>query len=129
MRPTPVQYAKAFSLLSSEGKSENLVSNLIAFLTRRGETKKLPSIVKELERLEREKNLETTVAIVTATEATPEMKTLLSKKAEQLFPGRKLTLSFSVDASVLGGARFRTDSAVCDATLKTELSALKKNFT
>ena len=129
MRPTSVQYAQALSELSSEAKAEDIVTSFLTYLSRRGETKKLPSIVKELERMDEKKTGEIRVSVVTASELTAETKKTLTEKAKRLFPQKKPKLSFTVDRSLLGGALFRTDETIFDATLLRELQSLKKAIT
>lgn len=131
MTPTISQYATALEELSTEKgslKATELAENFIAFLKRRGEKKKLGAIVAYLEKKEREKRGEINVRVITAHEVSKGAKEKLEAKAAKLFPGKKVELRYETDKDVIGGALFRTDETLYDATLSTELKELKKRL-
>lgn len=131
MTPTISQYATALEELSHEKgalKVSELAQNFIDFLKRRGDKKKLGAVVAYLEKNARERAGQINVKVVTAHEVSKEAKEKLEKKAEKLFSGKKVTLEYTVDKNVIGGALFRTDETLYDATLSTELKALKKSL-
>lgn len=129
MRPTISQYAQSLEELTT-GKTSvqvlEIAKNFSLFLKRRGESEKMKGIVKCLEQSEQKTSGHLTVTAVMASEPTKEIKTLLSHQAEKLFPGKKVTLEYAIDTSVIGGVLFRTNEAIYDATLSTELKSLKK---
>lgn len=128
MRPTVSQYAQALVELSETADVKVLVGNLFGFLKRRGETEKAVSILERLEYLAALKEKRVGVTTVTAHEPTAETKRLLMKKAEMLFPGKQVELSYEIDESVIGGVRFRSEELSYDATVASELSSLKKTI-
>lgn len=129
MRPTAVQYAQALYELSSKENPKQIISNFFALLSRRGESKKAKAVLKELLRIEANASGKQRVTVITAREADKEMKAMLSKQAEELFPGKTVEISFEVDSSITAGARFQTDEARYDITLQSRLEALKRAIT
>ncbi len=128
MRPTVTQYAQALEELASDTsvRPVALVQYFSEYLKRHGEMKKLPLVVRELEvRAKRALGL-LTVKIITAHEVDETSRTRLLKKAEILFPGKKIEAEFVVDSSVMGGARFETVEQSYDATVRGELGIMKK---
>ena len=131
MTYTVSQYATALLELSSEKGSltaSELTENFIHLLKRRGEKKRLGAVVAYLEKKEREKKGEINVSVITAHVVTTQAKEKLEKKAEKLFPGKKVNLEYTVDENVIGGALFRTDETLYDVTLATELKELTKTL-
>lgn len=128
MRPTVSQYAEVLEELSHASGAEvkEVVKNFLGFLKRRGETRKLASIVRRLEERAQEKSGELSVTAVTAHPASPETKTLLAEVAGKVFPQKKIDLIYQTDASVIGGVLLRTREALFDATLATRAKALKQ---
>ncbi len=127
MRPTVSQYAEAIEALSQDGESSaGITENLIAFLGRRGELDKATAIVESLEKRVAERNGTLIATVVTAHELTEETRTLLGRKAEKLFPKKKITLLYEIDPMKIGGVSFRTDELLYDATIATELQSLQK---
>lgn len=131
MRPTISQYATSLEELSSGATKEEsalLVKNFFGLLKRRGEGKKLGAILSYLEKIDDEKEGRVVVTVVLAHEADEATKEKLSLQAQKLFPHKKVELQYTIDATVIGGATFRTDELLYDATLQTELNSLKKSF-
>ncbi len=127
MRPTISQYAQALEELSQTTQDAKvLAKNLLSFLKRRGESEKGALILERLEQLERNKAKQVVVTAVTAHEVSSETKKLLTKQAEGLFPGKAIELVYQVDPSVIGGVRFHSEETLYDATVASEVSALKK---
>jgi F-type H+-transporting ATPase subunit delta len=127
MRPTALQYAQAIDELHTDGteKVSAIAKNFFAFLKRRGEGEKAGAIVSCLEKMEAEKQGRVTTTVVTAHEVAEGVKKTLLSRAEKLFPTKKIELVYEVDESVIGGALFRTDEVLYDATLASELKSLK----
>jgi|SRR6185369_8791282 len=131
MRPTISQYAEVLAELSGEHSSlpsEVLAKNFLLWLKRRGEEKKLFAIVKRLEKVENEKEGRLSVIAKTAYEISKETKGQLEKKAESLFPGKKIELHHEIDSDVIGGVELRTEEVLYDATLRAELHSLKNSL-
>lgn len=128
MRPTVSQYARSLEELSLQATPEQaaLISrNFWNFLKRRGETKKAREIIRQLERLEREKAGEIRVTVITAHEVMEDSRQLLYGKAKELFPGKNIELEYERDEKVIGGAQFRTDEMLYDATVVSQLKSLR----
>lgn len=131
MRPTISQYATSLEELSLGVTAEEsvvLAKNFFAFLKRRGEGKKIHAILSHLEKIDDLKENRVIVTVVLAHEADEATKKQLSLQAQKLFPDKKIVLQYTVDAQVIGGATFRTDELLYDATLQIELNSLKKSF-
>lgn len=131
MRPTISQYATSLEELSLGATTEEsalLVKNFFGLLKRRGEGKKLSAILSHLEKIDDLKENRVIVTVVLAHEADEATKKQLSLQAQKLFPDKKVVLQYTVDAQVIGGATFRTDELLYDATLSTKLNSLKKSF-
>lgn len=131
MRPTVSQYARSLEELSrgtTPGGVSVIAKNFAGFLKRRGEEKKLPAILKQLEKIEAEKEGRMTVTVTLAHEADEITKKKLSSQAKKLFPKKKVELSYTVDTEMIGGALFRTDEVLYDATLANAVLSLKKSL-
>ncbi|MBP7060552.1 MAG: F0F1 ATP synthase subunit delta [Candidatus Moranbacteria bacterium] len=127
MRPTVSQYAEALEELSSEHMAtpKALVTNLLGYLRRRGELAKGLAILKRLEQLSAKQAKRVGVTVVTARKAEPGMKALLERKAQSLFPGQSVELSYEIDSDLIGGARFRSEEQLYDVTIAAEVAALR----
>lgn len=126
MRPTLSQYAEALEVLSKEGTAPSVIAkNFFDLLVRRGEKEKYTSVVEMLETRWKKERGELVVTVVTASETTPQIQELLKEKARQIFPGYTVELRYVVDRRVVGGASFRTDESLYDATLASSLQELK----
>lgn len=131
MHPTVSQYAEALGELTANASQEEtagIAENLFGLLKRRGEEKKMGAIVQYLEKNEAAKAGRLSVTVVTAYEAEPETRVLLTRQAEQIFPDKKIELRYEVDRTMIGGALFRTDETLYDATLAREVQTLKNSL-
>ena len=127
MRPTVSQYAEALEILSKEGMSvQALTKNFLGFLKRRGESDKAVSVMEQLEKRAMLQSGMIPVTVITAHEVDKEAQSLLVQQAEQIFAGRSVNLEYQVDTAVIGGAQFRAEETLYDATVSARLSALKK---
>ncbi len=127
MRPTVSQYAEALEVLSKEGMNvQDLAKNFLGFLKRRGESDKATVVIEQLGKRSLSQLGILPVTVVTAHELDEATKQTLQAQAGQIFPGKTVELRYTVDTSVIGGARFSTPETLYDATVVTELGALKK---
>ena len=127
MRPTVSQYAEALESLSKEGMNvQDLAKNFLGFLKRRGESDKATAVIEQLGKRALSQLGILPVTVVTAHELDDATKQALRNQAGQIFPDKTVELRYTVDTSLIGGARFSTDETLYDATVATELSALKK---
>jgi len=128
MSPTVSQYARALEeLTESAGSAEmvKVVKNFLGLLRRRGEEKKIGAILHRLEKMEAEKKGQVLVTVVTAHETEKDTKHTLLSRTEKLFPQKKVELQYVIDKDVIGGAVFRTEETLYDATISNELKKLK----
>ena len=131
MHPAVSQYAQALEELvehAAPGEMSAIIENFIGFLHRHGEWHKIGAIVKRLEKINADKEGRATVMAVTAHEATKDVKAVLVARAQELFPHKKINLRYSVDAGVVGGARFLADEILYDATLYSKTQAFKNSL-
>lgn len=131
MRPTISQYAQAIEELAASAAPGNMpaiVGGFVGLLGRRGEQRKLGAILKRLEQLGVEKEGRIIVTAVTAHRAAKDVQEKLLAEAQALFPDKNISLRYEVDADVIGGARFRTDETLYDATLSGEVQALRHSL-
>ncbi len=127
MRPTVSQYAEALEVLSKEGMNvQDLAKNFLGFLKRRGESDKATVVTEQLGKRSLSQSGILPVTVVTAHELDEATKQALRMQAGQIFSGKTVELRYTVDTSVIGGARFSTPETLYDATVATELGALKK---
>lgn len=125
MRLSIPQYAQALLELEKEGNATKTASQFSAWLSRRGEGKKLKKIVKEADRIVREKSGIADVTITTAQEADEATKRMLLSQAEQVFAGQSVDTRFVADESVIGGMKLRSESVLYDATLSNAVRKLR----
>lgn len=127
MRPTVSQYAEALEVLSKEGMNvQDLARNFLGFLKRRGESDKATAVTEQLGKRSLSQSGILPVTVVTAHELDEATKQVLRTQAGQIFPDRTVELRYTVDTSVIGGVCFSTPETLYDATVATELGALKK---
>jgi len=129
MRPTVSQYAQALTeLMDSPVKGDMLARNFIGWLKRRGETKKLPAIVEQMQKMEREKDGKLSVRAITSHEIAAETKEKLAEQAAALFPGKRIELHHEINSDLIGGVELRTEEMLYSATIRAELDSLKKSL-
>lgn len=131
MRPTVSQYAMSLEELSLGATKENvtlLAESFFRLLKRRGDWKKKDAILKYVEKLNAEKEGRITVTVVLAHAPDDETKESLSLRASALFPHKKVSLEYTINTEMIGGAVFRTDEVIYDATLRAQVINLKKSL-
>lgn len=131
MRLSIRQYAQALLDLERE-QTEGAVRSgerFFVWLSRRGEAKKLGKIVREAERLIRERSGTAVVRITTARPVNETLQTLLRKQAASVFVGKAVEASFVTDASLIGGVKMQSEEVLYDATLATRVERLRSSLT
>ena len=131
MHPTVSQYAQAMEELAASTTPATLpaiIGNFIGLLKRRGEGRKIGAIVKCLEHIDAQQKGRMAVTAVTAHEATKDVQETLVARARKLFPNKDIDMRYEVDADVIGGALFRTDETLYDATLGSKAQAFKNSL-
>ncbi len=128
MRLSIPQYAQALLELEKEGNATKTASQFSAWLSRRGEGKKMRKIVMEAERMLREQSGIVDVTITTAQEGDEATKRMLLSQAEQVFAGQSVDTRFVADESVIGGMKLRSESVLYDATLSNAVRKLRTSL-
>lgn len=129
MRPTISQYARSLEELSGSvpaSEMARIAKNFFGLLKRRGEGKKMGAILAQLEKIDALKEGRMRITVRVAHEGDKETKEKLIAQAEKLFPDKKIELAYVIDESVIGGAAFRTDEVLYDATLSNEVINFKQ---
>lgn len=119
------QYAQALLELEKEGSVAETASRFSAWLSRRGEGRKLRKIVAEAERIVREESGVALVTITTRKETDDVTKESLRTKAGEIFTGKKVEAVFAMDTSVIGGMKMQSETLLYDATLSTAVRKLR----
>ncbi len=89
---------------------------------------KAGKIVKVAERMLREQSGIMDVTVTTAQEADATTRETLLAQAETVFVGQKIEARFATDADVIGGAKFRSESFLYDATLSNAVRKLRTSL-
>lgn len=132
MRLSIPQYATALLELEkgmSEGEAKVMGENFFAWLSRRGEGKKIGAILKEAERIVKAESGITPIVITTAEEASEEEQGALRAQAETIFVGDSVEVRFKVDENQIGGVKMRSETFLYDATLSTAVRKLRTSLT
>jgi F0F1-type ATP synthase delta subunit len=132
MRVSIRQYAGA--LLDLEPglvpeQTAGAAERFVLWLKRRGEAKRLPAILGEAERLLKERAGQVDVEIGLARVVGSEVQEQLKSQVEEVFPGKKLAVTFATDETLIGGARFRSEEVLYDVSLSRALKELRKSLT
>lgn len=131
MRLSIRQYATGLLELEAgleAGKAKEAAERFFAWLSRRGEEKKIERIVKEAERLLEERSGIAKVSITTAHAADAGTKDMLSKQAETVFAGKRVEATFVTDPELIGGARMQSDEVLYDMTLSSSMKKLRSGI-
>lgn len=131
MRPTITQYAQALTELGAGLEpgtvaAEDLSRSFVAYLERVGERENLEAVLRSLERIESGRDGVISVEATLAHPADGATRQALEAKAAGLFPDQRVELSYRIDPELIGGARFRSEEILYDASLSGELGELKK---
>jgi len=129
MKPTASQYAYALlelSQASAASEQGSVAQRFLAFLTRQREVKKLPAILRNLQRLTDEAEGVKRVRMTTSEELDKKSLEVLTKKIQQMLKSEQVILSQQVDPQVLGGVALQTDTELFDGTVRKRLNELRK---
>jgi F-type H+-transporting ATPase subunit delta len=128
MRLSVEQYAEALTELSQKADVRQVLVNFHAFLKRRGEESRLPDILRAIQSKEEGQGNAMTLTVFTRHDASGETKSNIQKKAESLFPGKKITLEYKNDESVIGGFRLQGKENSYDATIANTLKNISQSL-
>jgi F0F1-type ATP synthase delta subunit len=122
MRLSVEQYAEAVREILQEKDVTETLSNLEQYLTRKGEKKRFGEILQAVIRKEESlENIET-LTIFTKYPVESEERQTLEKKIKDLYPDKKLDLTYSLDQTLIGGFRVQGRDTVYDHTLAQALN-------
>ncbi len=131
MKPTSSQYAQALLELSQESvasEQASVAERFLAFLKRQRETRKLPAILRNLQRLTDEAEGVKRVRMTTSETLDERSLETLTKKIKILLETEKIVLSQQIDPQVLGGVALQTDTELFDGTVRRKLRELRKSL-
>lgn len=131
MRISIRQYANALLDLEqglNPEQAAGAAERFALWLKRRGESKKLPVIVGEAERLLKERAGLVDVEIRSAHPVGAKTEEQLISQAEGIFPGKKIAVKFSTDADLIGGARFQSEEVLYDASLSAAVKRMRASL-
>jgi F0F1-type ATP synthase delta subunit len=128
MKPTASQYAQAFLALYRETPAperERVSRGFFELLRRRKETKKLPSIMKRLERLMEEQDGVKRVRSVSAYPLDKKELEEIAEQAQRIFQAEKVVLEPTVNPEARGGIVLRTETEMADLSVKGKMEGLR----
>ncbi len=128
MRLSTKQYAKVLLELSEKGGDKEIKEQFLAWLSRRGEMRKLSAILAQAEHMQKVASGSVEVEIATAFDPDTSTQKKLESKAGKLFQGKNILARFVTDPSLIGGARLRSGEFLYDASLSAKVRALKKDL-
>ncbi len=114
-------------LVPGEGE-ERFVRNLLTLLLERGRFRQIPDVVEAFSELVLQERGVVRVEAVTAVELAPAEIGRLRERLEHAL-GRAVQLKVRVDPEVIGGIIIRMGDNVVDASVRTQLQALRRQLT
>lgn len=119
-------FAKAF-LLAIEGKDEisqkKIAQNFLKIAILKKKTHLFPKIIKELEKIEKEKEAVLILARDLGSEAEEKIKKSFEK---DLGEGRKFKIK--TDKAIIGGFKIKTSNFLIDSSIKTIIEDIRKKL-
>ncbi|MCM8750176.1 ATP synthase F1 subunit delta [Thermomicrobiaceae bacterium CFH 74404] len=114
-------------LFPAEGE-QRYIRNLITLLLERGRLHQLPDVVEAFHEFVLQERGVVRAEAITAVELAPEEIERLQQRLRQAL-GREVQLSVRVDPDVIGGIIIRIGDEVIDASVRTQLQALRRQLT
>ena len=128
MRVSTRQYAQALLTLG-EGldttQASVVAKRFFTWLSRRGEKKKLMDILREADRLSREREGRVDVSMVTAFGIDEATQAMVSQQASTMFPGKTLIMKYRTDEQLIGGFIIQSDEVFYDTSLVTAMKKMR----
>jgi F-type H+-transporting ATPase subunit delta len=127
MKISAKQYASALleSLVSSPGGEKAIIKSFASFLTKRGQSSRLPEILEHFEAFWDKYHGISNVEIVSARPLSEEVYSLLADKAALMSGVEKVETVRLVKPEILGGVILRYRDKVLDMSLYTKFEHLK----
>ena len=114
----------AISALVEKAKAGPLVGNFLKLVARNRRLFALPAMITAFSRIAAEKRGEVTAEVVSAAALTAAQEKQLASTLKEI-AGKDVTVSVTVDPSLLGGLVVRLGSRQIDTSLRTKLNSLK----
>ena len=128
MRLSVEQYAEALHELGQKEGVSKMLTNFRALLKRRGEEGRLGAILEALVHKEEESLGILRLTVTTKYEASHESRAQIQKKAESVFPHKKVELVYTIDTKVLGGFKLQGREVIYDSTLAQSLKNISQTL-
>ncbi|NTW13477.1 MAG: F0F1 ATP synthase subunit delta [Candidatus Moranbacteria bacterium] len=130
MKISSTQYAKLIVALSKEGgEPARVVVSILAFVRKHRGIRKLSEIVRAAESLSDDEAGRVSLLAETATETDEEARKDIMSTAVRLFPGKEISLRYSVRKDLLGGVRLSSVDEVVDGTIRRRIRELRGSMT
>lgn len=129
MKPTASQYARALDDLYRDETSlekKSIPDNFLRLLKRKKELKKLPIILKQLERLAEAREGVKRLEIIAARPVSKKELDDIVRRAKGIFNTEKIAVEQRVDPALKGGVILKTETERVDVSVSGKASALKK---
>ena len=115
---------KAISAIADQAGVTGLTGNFLRVVAKNRRLFAVPAMIKAFRRIAADHRGETTAEVTTAHALTEAQQTEL-KAALKSVAGKDVTISLTVDPSILGGLVVKMGSRQIDTSLKTKLDSLK----
>lgn len=116
--------AKAIAAIADKSGIAGLTGNFLRVVARNRRLFAIPGMIRAFRQIAAEHRGEAAADVTSAHELTPEQQTEL-KAALKSVAGKDVTISVTVDPSLLGGLVVKMGSRQIDTSLKTKLNSLK----
>lgn len=129
MRLSTSQYAEILFSLSEDTKdSARAAESFLSFVRTNRAMGRMRDILRAFDRIAAEREGRQDVLVETATEPESGFRKDIGTIVAGLFPGKTLSLRFSVRPELLGGARISSDDEMIDASVRRRLQELKSRI-
>lgn len=130
MKMNPKKYAESLIALC-KGKTHAQIDicskEFLNYLARRGTSRLAQSVLESLrECVARDEGI-SRITITSACELSGQEQDLFEKMLRESY-GKKYTIAYTADSSLIGGFRIRTGDSVVDASVSGQLSSLKNHL-
>lgn len=131
MRLSIPQYAEALLDLEkgiTPDQAESTAKSFVSWLARRGESKKLPTIVSQAGKMIADRSGIVDVEIVSAKPLEAGREISIIGQAKELFPGKEIRARFVTNPELIGGAQFRSEEVLYDASISGTVKKLRSSL-
>lgn len=124
-------YAQAYwqkAIKEDKAKIDELAKNLIALMIKKNDLKKVPSVFKELNKLEDDYLKRIRAEVATARPLAKDDKIRLTQEIKKASKCRQVLIDDELDTRLMGGMRVQIGWQVIDNTLAGRLTRLKEKL-